>query len=72
MEINKFRKQNKLTQKRISEIIGCHHKTIAYMNSRMNEHLFIQYLKLLRQHGFDVNEFIDYQITLIEKSPETE
>ena len=38
----------------------------------MNEHLFIQYLKVLRQHGFDVNEFIDYQITLTEKSPETE
>ena len=68
MEINKFRKQNKLTQKRISEILGCHHKTIAYMDKRMDDHLFIQYLKVLRQYGFDVNEFIDNQITLTEKS----
>ena len=35
MEIKKFRKQNKLTQKRISEILGCHHITIAYMDKRM-------------------------------------
>lgn len=68
MEINKFRKQNKLTQKRISEILACHHKTIAYMDRRMDDHLFIQYLKVLRQYGFDVNEFIDNQITLTEKS----
>ena len=45
--LNKFRKEKKLTQKAISENIGCHHKTIAYMDKRMDSHIFIQYLKLI-------------------------
>ncbi len=64
MKINKFRKEKKLTQKQISESIGCHHKTIAYMDSRMDSHILVQYLKFLRQNSFDLNEFFDQEITL--------
>lgn len=64
MKINKFRKEKKLTQKAISEDIGCHHKTIAYMDKRMDSHIFIQYLKFLRQNNFDLNEFFDHEIAL--------
>lgn len=69
MKINKFRKEKKLTQKAISENIGCHHKTIAYMDKRMDSHIFIQYLKFLRQNSFDLNEFFDHEIVLKPANP---
>ncbi|MDN3709949.1 hypothetical protein QW060_27005 [Myroides ceti] len=69
MKINKFRKEKKLTQKLISENIGCHHKTIAYMDSRMDSHIMVQYLKFLRQNSFDLNEFFDQEITLKQNDP---
>lgn len=71
MKINNFRKEKKLTQKKISENIQCHHKTIAYMDRRMESHLFIQYLKYLRQNGFNLNEYFDQEIMHLQNiSPE--
>ena len=72
MRLQDLRKEKKLTQKRASEIIGCHHKSISYIEKKMDDHLFIQYLKLLRNNGLDLNHFFDEKITLINHLDKTE
>lgn len=72
MRLQDLRKEKKLTQKRASEIIGCHHKYISYIEKKMDDHLFIQYLKLLRNNGLDLNQFFDEKITLINHLDKTE